>query len=112
MRVASDESDGRGAVHSIRLGPPWEVTATAGGARHARKFGRPRTLDAGERAWLVCERVPGAAEVTLNGLPVGETKGPGPFAADVTPLLAPRNEVAFVVKAEDTLGPVRLEVRA
>ena len=98
-------------MHSIRLGPPWQVAATAGGTRHARKFGRPRTLDADERLWLVCAHVPGPAEVRVNGALVGAADAPGPFAADVTPLLDPRNEVTFVVASSAPLGAVALEVR-
>jgi hypothetical protein len=99
-------------MHTIRLGPPWDVTATAGRARHARKFGRPRTLDAGERVWLVCDRLPGAAEVSVNGLSVGETFEPGPFAVDVTDRLAARNEVVLLVASFAPLGAVVLEIRS
>lgn len=99
-------------MHPIRLGPPWVVTRTAAGlTRHARKFGAPRLPDPGERVWLVCEAVPGPAEVTVNGTPVG-TADPGTaFAADVTTLLRPRNEVAVEGAGDGPLGPVRLEVR-
>lgn len=97
-------------MHTIRLGPPWEVVPIAGGTRHARKFGRPRTLDAAERVWLVCEHVPGAAAVHLNGTAVGTPGAPGRFAADITSLLLPRNEVVFVVASELPLGAVALEI--
>ena len=40
-------------MHTIRLGPPWQTARTDSGARHARKFGWPRALDASERLWLV-----------------------------------------------------------
>jgi hypothetical protein len=99
-------------IHSFRLGPPWQVTPTAGGARHARKFGRPRTLDADERLWLVCEHVPGPAEVRVNGTGIGVTDAPGPFAADITSILQPRNEVIVAVASGEPLGSVRLEVRS
>jgi hypothetical protein len=99
------------AAHAIRLGPPWQTTATDGAARHARKFGRPRTLDAGERLWLVCEHVPAAAEVHVNGTLLGALLAAGAFAADLTPLLATRNEVVFSVASEAPLGAVALEVR-
>lgn len=97
-------------MHTIRLGPPWTVTTTAAGARHARKFGRPRTLDANERLWLVCAHVPGPTEVHLNGTLVGTTEG-GPFAADITAHLLPRNEVVVATSAGE-LGAVALEVRS
>lgn len=96
-------------MHTIRLGPPWTVTTTETGTRHARKFGRPRTLDADERLWLVCDHVPGPAEVHLNGAIVGTIEG-GPFATDITAHLLPRNEVVFTVSGV-ALGAVALEVR-
>ena len=99
-------------LHTIRLGPPWEVTATEGGSRHARRFGRPRTLDENERLWLVCEHLPGAAEVVVNGTAVGSVAFPGPFAADITPLLRPRNEVAFTLASDSAPGAISLEVRS
>jgi hypothetical protein len=99
-------------MHTIRLGPPWSVAPTAGGALHARKFGAPRALGASERVWLVCARVPGAATVALNGAPVGQLAEAGPFAADITDALAPRNEIAFAVNGAEPLGPVALEIRS
>ena len=99
------------SFHRIRLGPPWQLAATDGGTRHARKFGRPRTLDANERLWLVCERVPGAGEVRVNGTLVASPDAPGPLAADITPFLLPRNEVVFAVASDGPLGAVALEVR-
>jgi hypothetical protein len=98
--------------HRIRLGPPWQTSATDSGTRHARKFGRPRTLDANERLWLVCDHVPGPAEVHLNGSLAGTAEAGEPFAADITSLLQPRNEVVFAVAADGALGNVALEVRA
>jgi hypothetical protein len=98
-------------MHTIRLGPPWQVTATDGGTSHARKFGRPRTLDANEKVWLVCERIPGAAEIRVNGATVGAADAPGAFAADITPLLQSRNEVVFVVTSKLPLGASALEIR-
>lgn len=99
-------------MHTIRLGPPWSVTPVAGGAVHARRFGAPRAIGANERVWLVCARVPGAATVSLNGTALGALAEPGPFAADVTPALAPRNEIAFAVTGSEPLGPVALEIRS
>jgi hypothetical protein len=100
-------------THAIRLGPPWQITATdAGATRHARKFGRPRTLDANERLWLVCENLPAAAEVRVNGTLLDTPNAPGPFAVDVTSLLLPRNEVVFAVASDAPLGSVSLEIRS
>ena len=100
------------STHKIRLGPPWQTVATDAGTRHARKFGRPRTLDANERLWLACAHVPGPAEVRVNGTVVGTPGAAGPFAADVTSHLQPRNEVVFAVASDGPLGPVALEVRS
>jgi hypothetical protein len=99
------------SFHQIRLGPPWQVTATDTGSRHARRFGRPRTLDADERLWLVCEHVPAPAEVRVNDTAVDPPTTTGPFAADITSLLLPRNEVAFIFASDGPLGAVALEVR-
>ncbi|MBX9624512.1 MAG: GNAT family N-acetyltransferase [Gemmataceae bacterium] len=90
-------------THRIRLGPPWEVSAAGGCVTHRRRFGRPRTLDPGERVWLVCESVPGPATVAVNGHLLGSAE------ADITDLLLPRNEV--VIDADGPLGEVRLEIR-
>lgn len=98
-------------THAIRLGPPWQAAANDGGVQHVRKFGRPRSLDAAERVWLVCEHVPGPAEVRVNGTVVGSPEASGPFATDITSLLQPRNEVAFVVASDGPLGAVALEIR-
>ena len=98
-------------MHTIRLGPPWQLTATGERTRHARKFGRPRALAGNERLWLVCAHIPGAAEVCINGEPVGTLDEPGPFAVDVTALLHPRNEVTFTIASSAPLGAVVLEVR-
>jgi hypothetical protein len=112
-----DEQTGREAskerplgTHTIRLGPPWQTTPTDPGTRHARKFGWPRALDAGERLWLVCEHIPGPAEVRVNGTVVAADAS-GPFTSDITHLLQPRNEVVFAVTSEGPLGAVALEAR-
>lgn len=100
-------------MHTIRLGPPWVVTPSADGTgtRHARKFGRPRALAPAERLWIVCSHVPAAAEVTLNGAPLGAPAA-GPFAADITESAQLRNEVVIEVASAEPLGPVALEIRA
>ncbi|MGL6097842.1 MAG: hypothetical protein ACRC7O_18830 [Fimbriiglobus sp.] len=98
--------------HRIRLRGFWEVTPLPDGrARHRRAFGRPRTLDPGERAWLVCDAVPGSTVVSVNGDAIGTGDG-GAFAADVTDRLNPRNDVVFATPAGAELGEVALEIRA
>jgi uncharacterized protein (DUF2249 family) len=98
-------------MHKIRLGPPWQRSVTAHGTRHARKFGSPRTLDANEQLWLVCDHIPAAAIVRLNGETVATLQSPGPIALDITPRQQPRNEVVIEVQSDAPLGEVRLEVR-
>jgi hypothetical protein len=97
--------------HRIRLGPPWLVTSAGGHTRHARKFGQPRTADPDQRVWVVCASVPGPAAVFANDEPVGSAGAGGPFAADVTHLLKPRNELVFDVASGEPLGEVALEIR-
>ena len=97
--------------HRIRLGPPWVVTAAGGRTRHARKFGRPRLTDPTERVWVVCESVPASAAVLVNGEALGTAEPGRPFAADVTHLLKPRNELVFDVASADPPGEVALELR-
>jgi hypothetical protein len=98
------------AVHRIRLRGFWEATALADGReRYRRSFGRPRTLDPDERAWLVCDRVPGPATVAVNGTQVGSVEAVGLFAFDVTELLRPRNEVVIETTGEPS--EVAMEIR-
>jgi hypothetical protein len=97
--------------HRIRLGPPWVVTAAGGRARHARKFGQPRLTNPADRVWVVCEPAPGSAAVLVNGEPVGTAEPGRPFAAEVTHLLKPRNELVIEVASADPLGEVALEIR-
>jgi hypothetical protein len=99
------------SFHRMRLGPPWQLTTTDASAHHARKFGRPRTLSPTEQLWLVCAHVPGPGAVRVNGELVGTLEAPGAFAADITALLLPRNEVTFTVASGAPLGAVALEVR-
>jgi hypothetical protein len=98
-------------VHRIRLGSPWEVAFEGERTRHKRNFGRPRTLDSGDRVWLVCERIPGAADVTVNGELIGTTPTAGPFVADVTARLLARNVVIVSVISGEPLAGVALEIR-
>jgi hypothetical protein len=99
------------AMHTIRLGPPWEITPSLGTTHHARKFGRPRTLDANERLWLVCTHVPGSAEITMNGEVVGTILAACEFSIEITSFLQQRNTVAFLVASDEPLGAVTLEIR-
>jgi len=98
-------------MHTIRLGPPWVVVTHAGRTTHSRNFGSPRTLDAGERLWLVCAAVPAATDVSVNGEALASVEVAGPFAVNITDRVRPRNVVVFAVAAGETLGAVTLEVR-
>ena len=97
--------------HKIRLGPPWEVAAEAGMTRHTRNFGWPRSLDPGERVWLVCESIPGPADVAVNGAIVGTTDASGALAIEITEHLRPRNKLVVAVASGEPLGAVALEIR-
>jgi hypothetical protein len=100
-------------AHRIRLRGAWEAAPLGGGrVRHARRFGRPRTQDARETVWLVCESVPGAAVVSLNGARIGEAAAGQGFALDVTGRLDARNEIMIDVLSDAALGEVVIEIRA
>src|SRR4051794_5557416 len=99
-------------IHTIRLRGGWSSTSDGGRFIHARNFGRPKTLDADERVWLVCDRVPGPAEVRVNGERIGGTSGAESFAADITVHLQPRNRVELILESSAPLGEVVLEIRA
>jgi hypothetical protein len=99
-------------AHRIHLGPPWSLTTAGGRTRHARKFGQPRAADPDQRVWVVCESIPGPAVVSVNGEPAGSADAGGPFAADVTHLLKPRNELVLDVASADPIGEVALELRS
>jgi hypothetical protein len=89
-------------MHFIRLRGFWTVTPAAGGrVRHARRFGKPTNLGAGETVWLVGD----GPAAWLNGEPLGG------LPAEVTGRLLPRNEVVIELPADAPLGEVGLEVR-
>lgn len=91
--------------HRIRLRDFWEAIPLDGSrTRHVRRFGRPRTLDPGETAWVVGDA--GPATAFLNGEMIGQSEA-GPFAFEVTSRLQTRNELAI----EGELGEVALEIR-
>lgn len=98
--------------HIIRLRSAWETTATGEETRHARNFGRPRTLDAHERVWLICEHIPAPAQVLLNGQKIGAIPESGSFAVDITESLQARNSLLFEVSSAQPLGAVSIEIRA
>jgi hypothetical protein len=100
-------------MHTIRLRGFWSVTTTPDKKAHlhSRGFGRPRTLDADERLWLVCTHVPGQAQILLNQTLIEELPAAGPLAIDITPYLQARNHLIFIVCSAAPLGEVALEVR-
>jgi hypothetical protein len=97
--------------HVIRLRGAWEVTSAVGLTIHTRNFGKPRTLESQERVWLVCQDVPGPAEVFLNGHKVAESGEAGSIAVGITEHLQPRNNLRFEVAARARLGEVSIEIR-
>jgi hypothetical protein len=99
-------------IHAIRLRGGWTSTSESGQVTHTRNFGRPRTLDANERVWLICERVQGPSEIRLNGERIGGTTGAESFAADITDHLQARNRLELAVESSKPLGEVALEIRS
>ena len=100
--------------HVIRLRGPWEREERADAVRFTRRFHAPTGLDERTTVWLAIEDVPLAANVTLNGLPLGERRS-HPARVDVTERLRTNN--VLVIEAEaPRRGPaadprgVRLEI--
>lgn len=87
----------------------------AGRVRCVRRFGYPGRIDAYERVWLTFAGADHAAEVTLNGQPLGRHEGGGPFEFEITSLLKPRNELVVLVESPDPggglWGEVAMEIR-
>ena len=82
-----------------------------GRVRWRRNFHPPRSLEPGERLWLVFDGVDYFADVSLNGTPLGRHEGYfEPFEFEVTSLIGPRNELVVDVDcpAEAVLGEKRL----
>lgn len=85
-------------LHTIRLGEPWQMEECGGLQRCSRRFGRPHDLPADERLHLVLVGFGPAPRVELNGhLLTLAPNTAGQLAADVTDLLAPRNELVVLV---------------
>jgi hypothetical protein len=98
--------------HIIRLRGAWDSISVEDRTHHVRNFGRPRTLDADEQVWLVCQNIPGPVEVYLNEQVIGGNRESGSFAADITDLLQARNTILFAVASPESLGEVSIEIRA
>jgi hypothetical protein len=79
-----------------------------------RRFGKPSNLGTADRVRLAFDRVTGAAEVSLNGEPLGPLSESGTF--DVTDRLYERNALEVVVEATDDgcgiVGDVAVEILA
>ena len=121
--------------HRIRLRTPWQAALPGGEVRRVtmpgrladwglgdfraalrlvRRFGYPGRIDECERVWLTCDEIAGTAAIRLNGHSLGEGVR-GAWEAEITPLLAPRNELEVVLGAEGPQGglpgEVAMEVR-
>ncbi len=80
--------------HSIRLRHPWEtIPGEAGRAIFRRTFNSPTGLDAWERVSLEIDRAIISGDVSLNGIALGHLSPGELFAADITDVLKPRNEL-------------------
>ncbi|VTT96681.1 unnamed protein product [Gemmataceae bacterium] len=97
-------------VHTIRLRGAWIAVREGDRTVHTRHFGWPRTLDPDERVWLVCDDLPGPAEIRLNDEVVATILARGPFRLDITRNGGPRNTVGFSVTSNESVGEVTLEV--
>lgn len=117
------EAAQRARVHvpgpwTAKLPPDWQ-----GSVRLRRRFHRPGTLEMHERVFLVVERAEPPGWVSVNGVQLGLVlPGTAPTEFEITPLLASRNEVVFLVETSEAgakvadhlagwLGEVRLEIR-
>ena len=70
-----------------------------GRVRYSRRFGRPTGVQPGQRIDLVVERLDAFGLVLLNGRSLGAVAaGQSGWRADVTHLLAPRNELGVEVE--------------
>ena len=97
-------------MHTIRLRGAWTTaTLPGGGTRHARNFGKPRTLDADECVWLVGD-VAEAGTLSVNG-EVAASVPAGRFAVDVTHKLAERNAVWIDLPTDHPPADVAMEIR-
>jgi hypothetical protein len=97
--------------HTIRLRGFWEVVEAGEHSTHSRNFGKPRLPDETEHIWLVCSALPARTEVYLNGNLIATTAVPGPFEADITTGLLPRNIVSFTTPRGEFPGEVGMEIR-
>jgi hypothetical protein len=94
-------------VHRIRLKAPWQCEPVAAGIRWTRGFHRPTNLALTERVWLVVASSRGNGSIELNGRPVGNVTASVENRLEITPLLAPRNELAILLVglSPDGSGP-------
>lgn len=99
-------------MHRIRLRGSWDISSDGIRTIHARRFGQPRLPDAGESVWLVCDWVPGPAELSINEELIGVAAAAGPLAFDVTDRLRARNAVVLAVRGDGELGEVAVEIRS
>jgi len=99
-------------AYRIRLRGFWTASEPAPGrTRFARRFGKPRTLDADESLWLVGLNPPGPVVAAVNGTPIGETRKPRSFAFEISSALQQRNEATLEFSTSD-LSPNASEVPA
>ena len=100
-------------IHRIRL-RGWPFAPTDHGTKvFTRSFGAPRTVDADETVWLVCEIAPANGSVLLNGVLIGAMVEGDPFATEVTAILQTRNLATVEVPTSESflLEEMTLEFR-
>jgi len=95
--------------HPIRLRQPWdEVPAKREGWKSFRRaFNRPTGLETHETVCVEIDRAVYCGEVSLNGVSLGNLETGDLFAAEITALLAPANELLVEVDPATALtGPI------
>jgi hypothetical protein len=85
--------------HPIRLRHPWDELPGASPEQvvYCRRFNRPTGMDTWERISLEIDRGIFAGQISLNGTVLGLLRPGEFFAADVTALLEPVNELRATV---------------
>ena len=87
---------GRARIPTTWRGTP--LDGLRGRVRWRRPFHAPRSLDPGERLWVVFDGVDYFSEPSLNGVQLGRHEGYfEPFGYDVTSLVQPRNQLVVDV---------------
>lgn len=114
-------------MHIIRLREPWELSESAAGTIHIRRFHKPTNLEPSEQVYLVIAESQGVLAMRLNSellemgagffsnneAPPSTTTAemkPDPFRCDVAARLLPRNELILELAPGGQRGEVCLQI--